>query len=570
MKKKIITLVVITVIFALVIVTSCFIGLVNISTIKDAKETLAIYNECVAREDYKDSKLLSLYKFKDNLVRFTVINKDGDVIFDNEIAKLDNHNNRQEIIDAFKNGSGSSVRYSESLSTSMVYVATKIDDNTVIRSSVPVNNIRVFTSVTLKYYIAIILLVFVLSLFLAVKLVKIIVYPINELQKVTSKIENGDLNKRAIIYNYDEIGFLAQTFNNIADQLEIRIIDSLDKKNKLEAILESMESGVIAIDNNENIILINSYSQKLFDLKEDNIGKKISDCIIDYDLINFIREIPEIGTKEVKLFHPIERELRVKKSPIINYLNNSIGIVITVQDITDIKRLENMRSEFVANVSHELKTPLTSIKGFSETLRYVDDSETKNKFLDIIDKESERLTNLINDILILSNIENIHKMESEYFNPGDVIENVLDMVKSQAYKKSIIIKYNDCFNSEILGSKDKFHQLAVNLIENAIKYSNENGIVKIDLTLEEQYFVFKVKDNGIGIPKNDIPRIFERFYRVDKSRSTRGTGLGLAIVKHIVKLFNGEISVKSKVGIGSTFTVKIKKVINIKDKLKIY
>lgn len=559
MKKKIITLVVITVIFALVIVTSCFIGLVNISTIKDAKETLAIYNECVAREDYKDSKLLSLYKFKDNLVRFTVINKEGEVIFDNEIAKLDNHNNRQEIIDAFKNGSGSSVRYSASLSTSMVYVATKIDDNTVIRSSVPVNNIRVFTSGTLKYYIAIILLVFVLSLFLAIKLVKIIVYPINELQKVTSKIENGDLNKRAIIYNYDEIGFLAQTFNNIADQLEIRIIDSLDKKNKLEAILESMESGVIAIDNNENIILINSYSQKLFDLKEDNIGKKISDCIIDYDLINFIREIPEIGTKEVKLFHPIERELRVKKSPIINYLNNSIGIVITVQDITDIKRLENMRSEFVANVSHELKTPLTSIKGFSETLRYVDDSETKNKFLDIIDKESERLTNLINDILILSNIENIHKMESEYFNPGDVIENVLDMVKSQAYKKSIIIKYNDCFNSEILGSKDKFHQLAVNLIENAIKYSNENGIVKIDLTLEEQYFVFKVKDNGIGIPKNDIPRIFERFYRVDKSRSTRGTGLGLAIVKHIVKLFNGEISVKSKVGIGSTFTVKIKK-----------
>ncbi len=559
MKKKIITLVVITVIFALVIVTSCFIGLVNISTIKDAKETLAIYNECVVREDYKDSKLLSLYKFKDNLVRFTVINKEGEVIFDNEITKLDNHNNRQEIIDAFKNGSGSSVRYSESLSTSMVYVATKIDDNTVIRSSVPVNSIRVFTSGTLKYYIAIILLVFVLSLFLAVKLVKIIVYPINELQKVTSKIENGDLNKRAIIYNYDEIGFLAQTFNNIADQLEIRIIDSLDKKNKLEAILESMESGVIAIDNNENIILINSYSQKLFDLKEDNIGKKISDCIIDYDLINFIREIPEIGTKEIKLFHPIERELRVKKSPIINYLNNSIGIVITVQDITDIKRLENMRSEFVANVSHELKTPLTSIKGFSETLRYVDDSETKNKFLDIIDKESERLTNLINDILILSNIENIHKMESEYFNPGDVIENVLDMVKSQAYKKSIIIKYNDCFNSEILGSKDKFHQLAVNLIENAIKYSNENGIVKIDLTLEEQYFVFKVKDNGIGIPKNDIPRIFERFYRVDKSRSTRGTGLGLAIVKHIVKLFNGEISVKSKAGIGSTFTVKIKK-----------
>lgn len=561
MKKKIITLVVITVIFALVIVTSCFIGLVNISTIKDAKETLAIYNECVVREDYKDSKLLSLYKFKDNLVRFTVINKEGEVIFDNEITKLDNHNNRQEIIDAFKNGSGSSVRYSESLSTSMVYVATKIDDNTVIRSSVPVNSIRVFTSGTLKYYIAIILLVFVLSLFLAVKLVKIIVYPINELQKVTSKIENGDLNKRAIIYNYDEIGFLAQTFNNIADQLEIRIIDSLDKKNKLEAILESMESGVIAIDNNENIILINSYSQKLFDLKEDNIGKKISDCIIDYDLINFIREIPEIGTKEIKLFHPIERELRVKKSPIINYLNNSIGIVITVQDITDIKRLENMRSEFVANVSHELKTPLTSIKGFSETLRYVDDSETKNKFLDIIDKESERLTNLINDILVLSNIENLHKMDHECFKPGEVVENVLEIVKSQALKKNISIEYKDEFNNKIIGSKDKFHQLALNLIENSIKYSNDGAIVKINLTLEGEYFIFKVSDNGIGIPKNDIPRIFERFYRVDKARSREvgGTGLGLAITKHIVKNLDGTINVKSELGQGSEFIITIPK-----------
>lgn len=558
MKKRIITSVVITVIFALIIVTSAFITLVDINTINDAKEALSIYNVCFSKEDYTNEDL-SIYKFKGNSVRFTVVNKDGDVIFDNETSDLENHKDRQEIIDAFNNGTGSSVRFSNTLSANMVYYATKINDNMVIRSSVPINNIKVFTLGTLKYYFAIVIGVFLLSLVLSVKLVKIIVYPIKELEKITAKIANGNLNKRAIIGNYDEIGLLAQTFNNMADQLEIKINDSLDKQNKLEAILESMESGVIAVDNNENIILSNPYSKKLFDLQGDVIGKKISSCIIDYDLINFIREVPDIGSREIRLFHPIEKEIRVKKAPIISGTKNQIGIVIVLQDITDIKRLENMRSEFVANVSHELKTPLTSIKGFSETLRYVDDSETKNKFLDIIDKESERLTNLINDILILSNIENIHKMESEYFNPGDVIENVLDMVKSQAYKKSIIIKYNDCFNSEILGSKDKFHQLAVNLIENAIKYSNENGIVKIDLTLEEQYFVFKVKDNGIGIPKNDIPRIFERFYRVDKSRSTRGTGLGLAIVKHIVKLFNGEISVKSKVGIGSTFTVKIKK-----------
>ena len=558
MKKRIITSVVITVIFALIIVTSSFIALVNINIIDDAKEALALYNVCFSKEDYRNADL-SLYKFKDNLVRFTVVNKNGDVIFDNEKQNLENHNDRQEIIDAFKNGTGSSVRFSKTLSMNMVYYATKVDNNTVVRSSVPISNIRVFTSGALKYYVAIVIVVILLSLALAIKLVKIIVYPVKELERVTTRIANGDLNKRATIYNYDEIGFLAQTFNDMADQLEVKINDALDKQNKLEAILESMESGVIALDNNERIILSNPYSKKLFDLKGNVIGQKIADCIIDYDLINFIRDLPDINTSEIKLFHPIEREIRVKKAPIISESKNPIGIVIAVQDITDIKRLENMRSEFVANVSHELKTPLTSIKGFSETLRFVDNTETKNKFLDIIDKEAERLTNLINDILILSNIENLHKMENEDFKPYEVIENVIDILRKQAEKKKIKIEFIDEFKGKITGSKDKFYQLALNLIENAIKYSNDNGNVKIHLTLENGFFIFEVTDNGIGIPKKDIPRIFERFYRVDKSRSTRGTGLGLAIVKHIIKLFNGDISVKSSVGIGSTFTVKIKK-----------
>ena len=557
MKKRIITSVVITVIFALIIVTSSFIVLVNINTINDAKEALAIYNLSLSKGDYTNEDL-SIYKFKGNSVRFTVVNRDGEVIFDSERSVLDNHKDRQEIIDAFNNGTGNSVRFSKTLSVDMVYYATKINEDIVVRSSVPVNNIKIFTLATLKYYIAIVVVVFLLSLALAVKLVKIIVYPIKELEKVTAKIANGNLNKRAIIGNYDEIGLLAQTFNNMADQLETKINDSLDKQNKLEAILESMESGVIALDNNERIILSNPYSKKIFDLQGEVIGKKISSCVIDYDLINFIRELPDINTKEIKLFHPIEREIRVKKAPIISGSKNQIGIVIAIQDITDIKRLENMRSEFVANVSHELKTPLTSIKGFSETLRYVDDAETKNKFLNIIDKEAERLTNLINDILILSNIENLHKMESGNFNPKEVIENIIDIVRKQAEKKQINIEFINEFSDEIIGSKDKFHQLALNLIENAIKYSNENGNVKVVITSNNGYFIFKVIDDGIGIPQNDIPRIFERFYRVDKSRSTRGTGLGLAIVKHIVKLFSGDITVQSKLGVGSIFTVRIK------------
>ena len=225
MKKRIITSVVITVIFALIIVTSSFIILVNINTINDAKEALSIYNVCFQR-DIIPVRICLHINLKGISVRFTVINKDGEVIFDNETSDLENHKDRQEIIDAFNNGTGSSVRFSKTLSINMVYYATKINDDMVIRSSVPISNIKVFTSGMLKYYVAIVIGVFLLSLALAVKLVKIIVYPIKELEKVTAKIANGNLNKRALIGNYDEIGLLAQTFNNMADQLQTKINDS--------------------------------------------------------------------------------------------------------------------------------------------------------------------------------------------------------------------------------------------------------------------------------------------------------------------------------------------------------
>ena len=214
-----------------------------------------------------------------------------------------------------------------------------------------------------------------------------------------------------------------------------------------------------------------------------------------------------------------------------------------------------MRSQFVANVSHELKTPLTSIKGFSETLRIVDDENTKNKFLDIIDKETDRLTLLIDDILILSNIENMNKLSNEKFNPNEVVEDVINMIKKEAAKKNISIEVEKKFNGLLVGDKDKFYQVVLNLTTNSIKYSNENGNVKIFTNKSKDKFVLMVKDDGIGIPKEDLPRIFERFYIVDKSRTSKSTGLGLAIVKHIVKLFNGEIFVESEVGKGSKFTV---------------
>ena len=555
MKKRIIASILITVVFAIAILSSVFFALVNIKEVDRTKEILSLYNKLITYDLQKGNDDFSEYKINNQEIRVSIIDKEGQVLYDSLGEIIDNHVNREEVVEAFDKGVSSLVRFSDTVGKDLVYYATRIDDNTVIRTSAQMSDTKLITSKSSKYFLLIIIGVVVISIVLCEKLVKIIVQPVRELEEVTKKIANGDLNKRAVIYYNDEIGSLAKTFNEMADMLEIKISDSLDKQNKLEAILESMESGVIAITAAGKVMLINPYAKSLFGIGEDIIGKNISNYIIDHDFLSFIRDVMDIDAKEIKLFHPFEREIKVKKAPIIGQRGSEIGIVISIQDITDIKRLENMRSQFVANVSHELKTPLTSIKGFSETLRIVDDENTKNKFLDIIDKETDRLTLLIDDILILSNIENMNKLSNEKFNPNEVVEDVINMIKKEAAKKNISIEVEKKFNGLLVGDKDKFYQVVLNLTTNSIKYSNENGNVKIFTNKSKDKFVLMVKDDGIGIPKEDLPRIFERFYIVDKSRTSKSTGLGLAIVKHIVKLFNGEIFVESEVGKGSKFTV---------------
>lgn len=560
MKKRIIASILITVVFAIAILSSVFVAVVNIKEVDRTKELLSLYNKLITYDLQKGNDDFSGYRINGQEIRVSIIDKEGQVLYDSLGDLTDNHANREEVAEAFDKGTSSLVRFSNTVGKDLVYYATKVDGNTVIRTSAQVSDTKLITSRSSKYFILIIIGVIAISVALGEKLVKIIVQPVRELEEVTKKIASGDLNKRAVIYYNDEIGSLARTFNEMADMLEIKMSDSLDKQNKLEAILESMESGVVAITAAGKVMLINPYAKSLFGIDEDIIGKNIANYIIDHELLSFIRDIMDIDSKEIKLFHPFEREIKVKKAPIIGQRGSEIGIVISIQDITDIKRLENMRSQFVANVSHELKTPLTSIKGFSETLRIVDDENTKNKFLDIIDKETDRLTLLIEDILILSNIENMNKLSNDKFNPNEVVDDVINMVKKEAAKKNISIEVEKKFDGLLVGDKNKFYQVVLNLTTNSIKYSNENGRVKIFTNKSKDKFVLMVKDDGMGIPKEDLPRIFERFYTVDKSRTSKSTGLGLAIVKHIVKLFNGEIFVESEVGKGSKFTVVSKNV----------
>ncbi|MEG0238066.1 MAG: ATP-binding protein [Clostridium sp.] len=556
MKKKIVTSVIITVIFALVIITTSFMALSSIQKIEDTKSTLKNYNEIIAQWKGVNNYDFRAFKINKTDVRVTIIDKNNKVIYDTSNEKGKDYSTKEEVNKARESEVGYVNRRSEALNSDMIYCATELKDGTIIRTGVPEPSINIFDGENMKYYMGAMIIVLVLSVALALKLVRIIVDPVKHLESVTAKIAKGNLQTRVNMNSNDELGELGKTFNDMADQLQSKINEVVDKQNRLESILKSMQSGVIAVDNNNDIITINPYAKRIFGITRDVMGEKLEDCIVDKKVYNILKNDDD-NEVQVKIKKPMRRFLKIKKATVINGYKH-IGKVIAIQDITEMKRLENIRSQFVANVSHELKTPLTSIKGFAETLRYVDDEETKNNFLDIIDKESVRLTRLINDILVLSNLESNPIEEMEEFMPDDTVIDVINILKDQAVKKSITLTYESKNENYILGQRDKFLQVVLNIVENGIKYSNEGDSVFVKSYSENESYILSVKDTGPGIPEEDLPRIFERFYRVDKARKAGGTGLGLAIVKHIVKSFGGEIEVYSEVDKGTEFIFKIK------------
>ncbi|MEI3338309.1 MAG: ATP-binding protein [Clostridium sp.] len=559
MKKKIIITIVITIVFSLVLATTSFLTIFNVENMRKVKSNLKNYAEYIVRNNYEDINEVKGIKLDNTTIRCTYINSKGQVIYDTLGEVYENHLNRIEVKEALKDGEAYAVRNSTTDNEKLVYYAKKLDNGNILRLSVSFKSISYFNFYKLGYSLIIGILIFVFTFIISMKLVRTIMKPVNELEEVTSRIARGDLHIRAKAKTNDELGTLGKTFNNMADQLQNKINEVMDKQNRLESIVKSMESGVIAVDLSGNIIVINPYAKRIFGIKDDIIGEKIYDYIEDFDINYFLNEEEEIS-KEIKLLHPVERELKIKKAFILSG-REKIGKVIAVQDISDIKRLENMRSQFVANVTHELKTPLTSIKGFAETLKYVEDEKTREKFLDIIDNEAERLSRLISDILVLSKIESSTTTDDEDFMPYIVIDEVISIVKNMAESKNILLIVEKSEKDiKLHGDKDKFLQLVLNLVENGIKYSNEGSTVKVRSFIKKGDYILEVEDNGIGIPKEDMPRIFERFYRVDKSRKGGGTGLGLAIVKHIVKIFNGEISIDSELNKGSIFTVTIKNI----------
>ncbi|MDD5477827.1 MAG: ATP-binding protein [Candidatus Omnitrophica bacterium] len=333
------------------------------------------------------------------------------------------------------------------------------------------------------------------------------------------------------------------------------------ENNRIHAILNSMVEGVIAVDKDTRLLWLNPTAEKIFNISQKSAqGRIFLEVFPNNDVAEVIALVLKSGqlvSKELTLIWPVQKVFQVNASPIFESKATS-GCLLVIHDITEIRRLEAMRRDFVANVSHELKTPLTSIKGFVETLLEgaLEDKENSVHFLKIINTHADRLNTLINDLLELSHIESKEiVLNKEKFVIAKLVDEVILGFKSQAKKKAVEIKIELPQSLEIVADKSKIEQVFANLINNAIKYNKEKGSVRIySETLAEKIKIV-VEDSGSGIPAKDIPRIFERFYRVDKARSRElgGTGLGLSIVKHIIELHSGSVGVESTEGLGSKF-----------------
>ena len=414
-------------------------------------------------------------------------------------------------------------------------------------------------------YIFIMLILLIITILLIRYTLSLRTY-LKEFMKVSRDISNKQFDSKVRGQMSGEIGEFAKNFNYMIDTINFTIRDITDKNTQLKSIMQSVSHGILAIDTRGKILLINDLAKKMVEgdsyvtAEGKNIRQFIkNELILESVLHNMCSEHSTIIQKNIKN----DIIYKIKIDPVhFEDTDAVIGFIINIENITEYAKLENMRKEFVANVSHELKTPITSIQGFIETLKMTDnlDEDTKNRFLTIIENEATRLTRLIDDILLLSTIENKTKKKVEKVDLFEVFEEVHEVINYIAKKMNIKVKY-DFENKDIdlWEYSGYIRQILLNIISNAIKYTGENGEVSIKQYIKSEKVFIEVKDNGIGIPEEDIERIFERFYRVDKarSRSVGGTGLGLAITKHMVKALNGNIRVESELGVGSKFIIEL-------------
>ncbi len=488
-----------------------------------------------------------LTRLKSNRFRLTWIAADGSVIYDTQTGELENHMERAEVKEAMQNGEGESRRYSSTLMEKTIYYAKRLDDGTVLRISTSSATAGKLLLGMLRPIVIVLIAALVLSLIFANRLAKRIVEPLNAL----------DLDRPLENDAYEELSPLLNRINRQHMQIARQLEDLNKKKDEFEQITESMQEGLVLLDQNGTILSINKAARSLFLANEECIGKDFITIERSYGVISAIQQAVRSGHAEERM----EQGGRIYQLDItrIESAAKPVGAVILSFDITEQENAEQNRREFTANVSHELKTPLQGIIGSAELIENgMVKPEDMPRFFGHIRTEAQRLVTLIADIIRLSQLDEGHELPMEGVDMLCVASDAAAQLKAAAEAKhiSMSIEGEAC---TVYGARSLLYEVAYNLIDNAIKYNRENGVVDIKVSRENKKVKLTVSDTGIGIAPEHQQRIFERFYRVDKSHSkaSGGTGLGLSIVKHAVQYHHGEIKLKSELNKGSEITVAL-------------
>ncbi len=575
MKKKIVLfttcMLVVTLVVTVLISTFSFRGTYTNDMVEVLKGNVNAVAIAVAEEQDPDyQKIAEQYQqaYGQNN-RLTFIAQDGVVLADAPVGDgiLGNHLDRPEIKEAISGSYGYEVRHSDTKGYEMIYVAKQLPDGVIVRNAMPLTNVGHIINQTLPVIIMMFIVLIVIAVIFSGRFAKSILRPFERLCDSVQAYAGGESNKIEVQSNYSEFEDITQAFTRLAGRLN-RYIERVKTENKKTAlIIDSLSEGLLIVDEKMDVLLINSAAKEILGAREDVEKENILHFIRRQDVVKKLEK--SMAQKKNARFEARDdmsgRVYRFYTSIVADSSfvgSDGYGMLVLISDVTDIEKSERIRRDFAANVSHELKTPLTSINGFAQLIEngMVNDPQKMTEYAKRITEESDRLMGLINDTLQLSELEHISIDESvESVELAEVAHDVLHLLENRIEEGGISTEIDG--HALIKANKARMKELILNLCDNAVKYSNQGGHIAIRLEEDAENVFIHIKDNGIGIPEEETDRIFERFYRAKNSGAgaVSGTGLGLAIVKHIVSLYDGELTVNSELGEGSEFTVRMKK-----------
>ena len=559
MKKKIIVTNVIIVVFALLILFLSGISITKSIYKKQAEERIIDVANIYA-ENYTSSDKVVKNVPKD--YRVTVVDKSGKVLSDSEtadVSNMENHIDREEIVAALLGKPVAVTRRSDTTNKDMVYSAVKVDlsadDYVFVRVSTPVDSVNLYATSTILPNFYVLIAAIIAAVILSVVLTKSLVKPMTEIKNSLIALNNGTFTPSTPSEKDPEINKMLSEINDIGEKLSDTITTVSEDNKKLDYILNNVSDGIVVITANGNIEVMNDNAKLVFDVKNDAISSNYTVLSANEKFISSVSDAVNERINKVFEFTTAAHDVYLTS---IRCLDGGMTIIV-LSDITAVKHGEEIRSEFFANASHELKTPLTAIKGFNDVIGMKSKDDDIRTLSSKIDKEVNRVVSLIDDMLNLSKLETTKTPIVEKVDLVAVAYDAEESISALARDKNVNIEISGEGTVEI--EKDHAYELVKNLMENAVRYNENGGHVFVSVDDKSDKVTLKVKDDGIGIDEENQSRIFERFYRVNKSRSreTGGTGLGLSIVKHVAELYDAKLTLSSTLGAGTEITVSFKK-----------